>query len=393
MDLSAVQKALVEQQLDGWLFYDFRGSDPLAANILGIDEAFRSRRWFYFVPSRGEPTRIVHAIETGSLDAVPGKKLIYLPWQQLHQHLKETLGGTKRVAMQYSPMNNIPYVSRVDAGTIELIRSFGVEVVSSANLIQQFEATIDEAGYQTHQKSALELGDIVHKAFEEIGRQLRNGGQPTECGIQRFITNEFDRRGMETDHPPIVGVGPHSADPHFAPSLSSDTPIRSGDFVLIDLWAKYKQPKAIMADITWTAFVGTNPPDEIVKVFNIVRDARDAAVHCVQTGLKAGRRIRGCDVDDACRKVIVDAGFGDYFIHRTGHSIHTMTHGNGTHIDNLETHDERPILPRTCFSVEPGIYLPGRFGVRSEINVFVEDAHTARVTGIPAQTELVLIPG
>jgi Xaa-Pro aminopeptidase len=391
MDLAAIQRALGERQLDGWLFYDFRGSDPLAYAVLGVDSAFRSRRWFYFIPTRGEPTRIVHAIETGSLDAVPGNKRVYLPWQQLHEHLRQTLAGAKRVAMQYSPMNNIPYVSRVDAGTIEMIRSFGVEVVSSADLIQQFEATIDEAGYQTHQRAALALGEIVHAAFAEIGKTLQAGKPPTECGIQEFIMQQFDRRGIETDHPPIVGVGPHSADPHFAPDAKTDTPIRRGDFVLIDLWGKEKTPKAIVADITWTAFVGSNPPADIVKVFEIVRDARDAAIRRVQTALAAGEPLRGCDVDDACRQVIVDAGHGADFIHRTGHSIHTMTHGNGTHIDNLETHDERPISPRTCFSIEPGIYLPGRFGVRSEIDMFVMDAKTAVVTGIPAQTQLVLI--
>ena len=391
MDLAAIKGALKERKLDGWLFYDFRGSDPLACSILGMGDAFRSRRWFYYVPTDGEPTRIVHAIETGSLDHLPGKKIIYLPWQQLHEHLKKTLAGAKRIAMQYSPNGNIPYVSRVDGGTIELLRSFGLEIVSSADLVQQFEAVIDDFGEQTHNRAAAALGEIVHAAFKRIGDRLKAGEKVTECMIQTFITDSFEARGMETDHPPIVGVNAHAADPHFAPDPKNDTAMKKGDFVLIDLWAKEKATGAIMADITWTGFIGKEPPAEIVKVFNIVRDARDAAAEFVQSSLSAGRAIGGCDVDDACRAVINAAGYGQYFIHRTGHSIHTATHGNGTNIDNLETHDDRPISPRTCFSVEPGVYLEGRFGVRSEINVFVKDAKTAVVTGIPAQRELVLI--
>lgn len=391
MDLKAIQAALKDRKLDGWLFYDFRGSDPLANSILGMGNAFRSRRWFYWVPTQGEPTRIVHAIETGSLDHLPGKKLIYLPWQQLHEHLKKTLAGSKRIAMQYSPNNNIPYVSRVDAGTIELLRSFGLDIVTSAELVQQFEAVIDAEGEASHMRAADALGEIVHAAFQRIGDRIRAGQDVTECMIQQFITDSFEARNMEADHPAIVGVNANAADPHFAPDPKNDTKMKKGDFVLIDLWAKEKNPKAIMADITWTGFIGTKPSDEHVKVFNTVRDARDAAVNFVQSSLSAGKAIRGCDVDDACRKVIVDAGYGQYFIHRTGHSIHTMTHGNGTNIDNLETHDDRPISPRTCFSIEPGIYLEGRFGVRSEIDVFVKDAKTAVVTGIPAQRELVLI--
>jgi Xaa-Pro dipeptidase len=391
VDLAAIQGALKERKLDGWLFYDFRGSDPLACSILGMGDSFRSRRWFYYVPATGEPTRIVHAIETAALDHLPGKKIIYLPWQQLHEHLKATLAGSKRIAMQYSPNNDIPYVSRVDGGTIELLRSFGLEIISSADLVQQFEAVIDEAGEQSHLRAADALGEIVHAAFKRIGERLRAGETVTECMIQQFINDSFDARNMEADHPAIVGVNAHAADPHFAPDPKKDTPMKKGDFVLIDLWAKEKTPGAIMADITWTAFIGKEPPAEIVKVFTVVRDARDAAVNFVQSSLSAGKAIRGCDVDDACRKVINDAGYGQSFIHRTGHSIHTATHGNGTNIDNLETHDDRPISPRTCFSVEPGVYLEGRFGVRSEINVFVKDAKTAVVTGIPAQRELVLI--
>ncbi|HVJ83188.1 MAG TPA: M24 family metallopeptidase [Planctomycetia bacterium] len=393
MKLAEIQAELLARKLDGWLFYDFRGSDPLAKAILKLPEGrFTSRRWFYYVPAKGTPQKLVHAIEPGALEPLPGEKTVYLPWPQLHSALKGILAGAKKIAMQYSPMNNIPYVSRVDAGTIELVRSFGVEIVTSAELVQLFEATIDEAGYKTHCYAADCLGRIVHDAFKEVRRRLDAKEPVTEYGIQQFIGKEFEKAGLEADHLPIVGVNEHAADPHFAPDPDNDTPIREGDWLLIDLWAKEKKPGAVYGDITWTGFVGKGEiPAEIVKVFTIVRDARDAAVKKVNAALAAGERLRGCDVDDACRKVIADAGYGDYFIHRTGHSIKETTHGNGTHIDNLETFDDRPIAPKTCFSIEPGVYLTGKFGVRSEINVFVKDVKTAEVTGIPAQKVIVRI--
>lgn len=391
MSVSKIQESLRIAGLDGWLFYDFRGSDPLSYAILGLPrDQFRSRRWYYYIPARGEPTRIVHAIESGALDALPGRKNVYLPWQQLHDVLRQTLVGSSRIAMQYSPQNNIPYVARVDAGTLELIRSFGVEVVTSADLVSEFAATMNDAQYRSHQLAANSLGNTVLEAFEEIGRRIRAGSHPTEYEIQQFILGRFEQAGMFAEHAPIVAADAHSADPHFETSEHESTVLKPGMWVLIDAWCKQKQPDSIYADITWTGWIGTQVPEEIQRVFTIVRDGRDAAIELVTRQLAAGQTIRGCDVDDACRNVIQQAGFGEFFIHRTGHSLHEAVHANGANIDNLESRDERRLLPRTSFTIEPGIYLPGRFGVRSEINMYV-DGPQAIVTGIPRQMEPIRI--
>lgn len=393
MDLAALQQAIVDAGLDGWLFYDFRGSDPLAALVLGIPRDLpRSRRWFYFVPARGEPTRIVHAIETGALDMLRGHKRVYLAWQELHSHLRETLAGRTRIAMQYSPLNNIPYVARVDAGTIDLIRSFGVQVESSADLVSQFAAVLDDQAFASHQRAALKLGAIVRDAFDEIGRRLARGETPTEYSIQQQLWNRFADEGLTADHAPIVGVGPHSADPHFAPSETDSLPITPGSWVLIDAWCKERAPGSIYADITWTGYVGDEPSDDYQEVFKIVTAARDAAVDYISRERAAGRAVCGCDADDACRRVIEEAGYGPFFIHRTGHSLHEAVHANGANLDNLESRDTRRLLPRTLFTIEPGVYLPDRFGVRSEINVWLPDERTTVVTGVPRQTQIVRVP-
>lgn len=391
MELADIQSALRDRAFDGWLFYDFRGSDPLAASILGLrNEQFLSRRWFYFLPSEGEATKIVHAIESGALDSLPGRKRVYLPWGDLRQQLAETLAGRKRVAMQYSPMNAIPYISRVDAGTVELVRSLGVDVVSSADLVQQFEATLSDEQYASHIYAADAIAHICAQAFEEVGAALRAGKSADECSIQQFILHRFEEEGLETDHPPIVAIDAHAADPHFAPSPSQSIRMAPGESLLIDLWAKRRSGGSIYADITRVGFIGSSVPAEYQKVFKIVTSARDAAVDAVRQAVRTGTPITGAELDDVCRGVIRAAGFGEYFIHRTGHSIHQSTHGNGANIDNLETHDERRLLPRTLFSIEPGIYLPGRFGIRSEINVYLSE-RDAIVTGPEPQHEVVLI--
>jgi Xaa-Pro aminopeptidase len=292
--------------------------------------------------------------------------------------------------MQYSPNNAVPYLSRVDAGTVELIRSFGIDVVSSADLVQEFESAWDDEQLAMHDQAARGLYESVHAAFAEIGRRIRGGLPTTEFDIQQFILQCFNQRRMITRDPPIVAVNANSAVPHYGPDREKHSPITSGDFVLIDLWAKMDQAGSVYADITWTGFVGETVPDEITRVFTIVRDARDAATEFVGDAFSAGRRIRGWQVDEVCREVVKRAGYGDYFIHRTGHNIHTEVHGNGANIDNLETCDERELIPRTCFSIEPGIYLEGRFGVRSEIDVYVSE-RDARVTGGVPQTEVVRI--
>jgi Xaa-Pro aminopeptidase len=393
--IDRILQALAESNLDGWLFYSFRESDPIAANILGTggEGHIATRRWYYFIPRKGEPTKLVHSIERSTLDHLPGKKLIYLPWQQLHSHLKNTLtehAPRPRIAMQYSPGAAIPYLSRVDAGTIELIRSFGVEIVSSANLVQQFESAWNEEQLSMHEEAARGLYESVHLAFAEIGRRIKEGIATNEYDIQQFIMGCFADRGMITRDPPIVAVNANSAMPHYEPTSHRHSPIHEGDFVLIDLWAKMDKPNSVYADITWTSFVGASIPDEVNKVFTVVRDARDAATSFVKENFAAGRTVYGWQVDDVCRAVIVDAGYGDYFIHRTGHNIHTEVHGNGANIDNLETKDERVLIPRTCFSIEPGIYLEGKFGVRSEIDVYVSESE-ARVTGGEPQREVVAI--
>lgn len=383
--LSEIQQALQQEGCDGWLFYDFRGSDPLAYHILGLDAAaISTRRWYYFIPAQGEPVGIVSSVEPHRLDTLPGRKRVFLSWQQHHECLTETLHGVRRVAMQYSPGNAIPYISRVDAGTIELIRQFGIEVVSAANLVQRFEAVWTPTQWQSHLRAAKGVRETVDEAFTYI----RNHVGGTEYDVQQCILASFATRGLTTYHPPIVAVNAHSADPHYTPTAEHSAPIRPGDFVLIDLWAK--EPQGVYADITWTGFMGTQVPSRYQEIFTLVRDARDAAIAFVQERVHQGQPFCGYEVDAASRKVIAGAGYGDRFVHRTGHSIGEEVHGNGANMDGLETHDERRVLPATCFSIEPGIYLTGEFGVRSEVNVYVAE-HEAVVTGEPMQREVIPI--
>ena len=393
-----IQQALREANLDGWLFYDFRQSDPLAYRILKLDpNQFSTRRWFYFVPASGEPTRINHAIEQGKLDALPGRKLIYSSWGKLNENLRDALSttgaaGAPRIAMQYSPENSIPYISRVDAGTIELVRSLGVEPVTSADLVQLFEAVWTREQYDSHVTAADNIHNIIQEAFAEVARRIKADEPVTEYDIQQFMVRRFEEENMTcNDDHPIVSVNANAASPHYQPSASKFSPIKRGDFLLLDVWAKLKTPGAVYADETWTGYVGEEPTQEHVKIFTIVRDARDAAIEFVRESVGAGREIKGAEVDDVSRGVIERAGYGEYFTHRTGHSIGEEVHGNGAHIDNLETRDSRRIIPRTCFSIEPGIYLPGNFGVRSEVDVYVGDDGQVEVTGQPIQTELVAI--
>jgi Xaa-Pro dipeptidase len=395
-----IQSALREAGLGGWLFYDFRRSDPLSYRILLLDQnKFASRRWFYFVPAEGEPTKVVHRIEPEKLDSLPGRRLVYLRWQQLHAHLRDALaaagagagGAASKVAMQYSPMGDIPYVSRVDAGTVELVRSMGVEPVTSADLVQHFEAVWTPAQKESHDLAADNIHGIILEAFAEIGRRVRADEPTTEYDIQQFIVRRFEEEEMTSDGaPPIVAVNANSASPHYGPTREAHSPIRRGDFVLLDVWAKLKRPGAVYADQTWTGYVGESVPDEHRRVFEVVSGARDAAVEFLREQVRAGNYVRGGDVDDISRGHIERAGFGEQFVTRTGHSIGEEVHGNGANIDNLETPDGRRIAPHTCFSIEPGVYQEGHFGVRSEIDVYVGD-NTVEVTGQPIQTEVVAI--
>jgi Xaa-Pro dipeptidase len=399
--VGAIQSALKEANLDGWLFYDFRKSDPLAYRILLMDrEAFASRRWAYYIPAEGEPVKIVHRIEAEKLDTLPGRKLVYQRWQQLHAHLRDAMGlagegdgqaRSLRVAMQYSPNNNIPYVSRVDAGTVELVRSFGVEPVTSADLVQIFEAVWTAEQKETHDRAADNIHRIILEAFDEIGRRIRSDEATTEYDIQQFIMRRFEEEGMTSDDdPPIVAVNSNSAMPHYVPNRERNSPIKRGDFVLLDVWAKMKTPGAVYADQTWTGFVGESVPPEHARIFDIVSRARDSAVEFLQAQIGAGNYVRGAEVDDVSRGVIESAGYGAHFTTRTGHSIGEEVHGNGANIDNMETPDARRIIPRTCFSIEPGIYQENLFGLRSEIDVYVGDGEV-EVTGQPIQREIVPI--
>ena len=384
-----IQDALRRESLDGWLFFDHHQRDPLAYRVLGFMPARHvTRRWYYFIPAQGEPKGLVHRIEAGMLDAMPGEKIRYSSWTEQTGGIQKILGAAKRVAMQYSPQCAIPYVSMVDAGTVELVRGLGVEVVSSAELIQHFEARWSRAALESHLEAGRRVDRVRAEAFRMIGERTRNGGSVQELEVKNFVREGFVRAGMVVEDGPIVGVNANAANPHYEPFEGLTQPIRTGDFVLLDMWAKLDQPGSVYYDITWTGFCGPNPTEEMRKVFGIVREARDRAIERVQKAMRAGEPVRGFEVDDAARGYISSQGYGKFFVHRTGHSIGQEVHGNGANMDNLETHDERRIVPWTCFSVEPGIYLE-KFGVRSEINLFVEE-RDARVTG-EMQKELVLI--
>ena len=387
MNLSAIQAALRERKFDAWLFYDHHHRDPIAYGVLGLrPDLMVTRRWFYLIPAQGDPQKLVHRIESKHLDTLPGKGQVYSSWQELAGNLQTMLSPYKNVAMQYSPNNLIPYIGLVDAGTVELIRSFGVNVVSSANLVARFEAALTEAQIATHFEARDAVDAITAEAFKEIGRRVRNGGTH-EYEIQQFITEAFGRENLGTDDPPIVAVNAHSGDPHYEPRPEVSAPIKQGDFVLLDIWAKKNKPGAVYYDITWTGCVGT-PSERQQEVFRIVRDARDASVRTAKEAFAAKRTIHGWEVDDAARGTISKAGYGQYFVHRTGHSIGENVHANGANMDNLETKDDREIIPNTIFSVEPGIYLP-EFGVRSEVNVLIRNG-AAEVTG-RVQEEIVII--
>jgi Xaa-Pro aminopeptidase len=388
MDLSAIQHALRERNIDAWLFYDHHHRDPIAYRVLGLPEGLMvTRRWYYLIPAKGEPVKLVHKIEAGHLDSLPGAKKQYAGWQELFDGLKQMLAAHRDVAMQYSPNNIVFTISMVDAGTADLIRGLGKNIVSSADLIAQFEATWSDEQIKTHFEARDVIDALTAEAFKEIGRRVRNGGT-REHEIQQWFIEAFARENMVTDDPPIVAVNANSGNPHYEPRADHPVPIREGDFVLLDVWAKKNKPGAVYYDITWVGLVGKSPSDRQQEIFKVVRDARDIGVKTVQDAIAARKPIAGWEVDHAVRGHIKHAKYGNYFIHRTGHSIGTEVHSNGANMDDLEIHDERRILPNSCFSIEPGIYLP-EFGVRLEVDVLVRAA-SAEVTG-RIQKEIVTI--
>lgn len=390
-DLSAIQSALSQFGFDGWLLYDFRGSNVLAQRVLQMPAGFHgSRRYFYFVPAVGTPTKLVHRIETDVLDHLPGEKKIYLRWQELEAAIQKMVTAHKSVAMEYSPRNGNPYISRVDAGTVELVRSFGCDVVSSGDLISLFESVLTDEQLRSHLAASQVTNSAFARAWKFIADEVRRNGAVEEMAVSDEIMRHFSEHGLTTYSPPIVGVDANGGNPHYSTGTGKDTAIREGRFVLIDLWAKQTTPGACYSDLTRTGYVGKTVPEKYTKIFNIVAAARDAGIACAEAAFASGRPLTGGEVDDAVRAVIESAGYGEYFCHRTGHNLAQEVHGNGTHMDNLETNETRRILPRTLFTIEPGIYLP-EFGVRSEINVFIHADGRVQVTGGPRQTAVVAI--
>jgi Xaa-Pro dipeptidase len=380
MRLNEIQAALREEGLDGWLFFDHHHRDPLAYRVLQFTPgSMVSRRWYYYIPAHGEPRGLVHKIEAFTLRELPGAMSQYAEWNEMVQRVRELVGGARRIAMQYSPNCAVPYVAMVDAGTIELIRGIGMEVVTSANLIQFFEARWTQEQLESHLEAGRRIDRVRGEAFARIGTKQRAGERVTEWDIKQFILARYRDEGIFIDHGPDVAVNGNASNPHYDPSEHSCSEIKRGDLVLIDTWGKLDRPGSVYYDITWIGYCGEHAPDPIQNVFDTVRTARDKAIQKVQESIAAHRELRGFEVDDAARTHIQQAGLGEYFFHRTGHSIGEEIHGTGANMDNLETHDERKILPWTCFSIEPGVYLP-EFGIRSEVDMFVDES-SARVTG------------
>jgi Xaa-Pro aminopeptidase len=393
MNLNAIQAAIQEAGHDGWLFYDHHHRDPIGERILGMDPTLHvTRRWYYFVPASGEPRKLVHRIEQARLDALPGAKALYSSWQELAAGLEALLSGARTVAMQYSPNNAIMTVSMADAGTVEFLRGLGKQIVSSADMVSQFEAVLSEEQVASHSVAQRAIDAVLAEGWRVIGRRLRpGGGKPgtyTEYDHVQWLSEAMRHEGLVWSDGPNVSVNANCSDSHYEPTAERCSPIREGDFLLIDIWARLNTPDSVYYDITWTGVVGREPAEHEQKVFEIVVKARDAAIRVVEQAFAAGRPICGYEADDAARAVIQAAGFGEFFTHRTGHSIGQEVHGVGANLDNLETHDVRLLLPNTCFSVEPGIYLP-EFGVRSEIDMLTAPGK-AWVTGM-IQRELVRI--
>jgi Xaa-Pro dipeptidase len=379
IDLQEIQSDLRAAKLDGWLFYDFRGRDPIAQRILKLAPGMRTRRWFYFVPAKGMPRKLVHKIESESLAVLPGETMYYAAQDELKGNLAKTLGRAKNVAMQYSPKNQIPYVSMVDAGTIEMVRGAGVKVVSSADLVQKYEACWTPEQLRSHLDAGLIIDQVIREAFQQAANSVRERRTLTEYDLQQWILREFDAAGIVREEGPDIAVNAHASDPHYGPAEGKSSPIREGDLLLLDVWGKKSAPGSVYYDVTWMGFLGAKVPDKYAKVFAVLRESRDKAIDLIQSHVSAGKPLQGWQVDKAARAVVEKAGYGEYFFHRTGHSIGETVHGNGVNMDGLETRDVRHLIPRTCNSVEPGIYLK-EFGMRTEVNVYISERE-ARVTG------------
>lgn len=389
LPLQSIQRTLAIEQIDGWLLYDFHGSNPIAVKLAGVGRSGKmtTRRWFYFIPAAGTPKKLVHAIEPDVLDGLPGDRVIYAGRRQFEQQATDMLRGCKVLAMEYSAECGIPYLSRVDAGTVDFLRRIGMRVVSSGDLVQRYEAAWHDDEIATHRSASESLYRIKDRAFALIGATLKTGGSLTEYDVQQAMMGWFKEERLTSSDAPIVAAQENAGNPHYGPSPDRPRTIRPNELVLLDLWGKVDTPGAVYADITWVGFHG-EPPAEIVRAFGAIVAGRDAAIRKVQSAVASGQGIRGFEVDRAAREVITAAGYGEYFIHRTGHSLGEEVHGNGVHMDDYETHDDRQLIPGTGFTIEPGIYTR-TFGVRTEVNMVV-GAKSAEVTG-PCQQELVRI--
>ena len=389
-DIRAIQAELRASKIDGWLFYDHHHRDPIASHILGLGgNGMATRRWFYFIPSRGEPRKLVHRIEQGALDSLDGRKSVYSGWQELEGGLRKLLSGSTKIAMQYSPENNIPYIGLVDAGTVELVRKLKKKVVTSADLVQTFEAAWTPEQLESHLAAGKIIDVVRQKAFETAAASVRDGHPLTEYELQQWILDQFRAKGLTTSEPPMAAVQPNNGNPHYEPQQGASRPIRAGDLLMLDMWAKFARAGSVYYDITWIGYLGERVPDAYAKVFRIVRQARDNAIDFVKESVRQGQTIHGWEVDRVARETVRKAGYARNFVHRTGHSIGQEVHGNGANMDGLETRDDRKIVPHTCFSIEPGIYVP-EFGIRSEVNVYVGE-RDARVTGAIQEDVLALL--
>jgi len=390
LDVAAVQRSLAAERVDGWLLYDFHGSNPIAATLAGLTGGghMTTRRWYYLIPAAGEPRGVVHAIERHNLDALPGEKIVYAGRRQLEEALTRLLRGVSRVAMEYSPDCAIPYLSRVDAGTAEAIRRRGVEIVSSGDLVQRFEAAWSEAQLVSHRQASAALHLIKDRAFDAVAAALRDRTPLTEHALQQRMVTWFEEEGLVSDSAPVVAIGANGGDPHYLPTAGQSRPIVPDEVLVLDLWGKQAVPGAVFADITWVGVTGRTVPAEPARAFRAVTEARDAAVALIEDAVRTGRDIRGWEVDRAARDVLEQAGYADHILHRTGHSLGETVHGNGVHLDDYETHDDRRVLPGAGFTIEPGLYFE-TFGVRTEINMF-RGAREAVVTG-PRQMEIMTL--
>ncbi len=388
-NLSEIQNGLMELGLDAWLLYDFRGINPIAENVAGVAESHLTRRWFCLIPVRGEPKWLVHRIEKSTFITVRGQITVYASWQELQANLKSLLSDVKNVAMEYSPNGVLPYISRVDGGTLEWLSSFDITVHTSSELAQRVEARLNREQILSHQSAARSVLSAKDSAFTWIGMQLSNGKKISEYDVQQFLLQKFEEAGLVTDYPPIVAVNANSSNPHYSPSASDTSPIQIGDFILIDLWAKQKTPDAVFADTTWVAYAGASVPSQYAEIFEILKEARDRGVAFIREKWETTEPVHGYAVDDCVRGYIREKGYGQFFIHRTGHNIGTVVHGNGVNLDNLEMRDERALIPGVCFSIEPGIYLTD-FGVRTEIDVLLGERGRdgVKVTTAPVQNQV-----